>query len=197
MSANILDKAYKQHSLSKEEIIELLASTNSRLFETANEVRKQYKGDFVHLRALIEFTNICKNNCFYCGLRCDNKKIERYRLTDSEILSCVEKAVNAGYKTIVLQGGEDSFFDIDKICILIKKIKKYDIALTLSIGEHSFEEYKAYKQAGADRYLMRIETTDEKLYNKLHPNMNYKTRLEGLYNLKKLGYETVARFSLI
>lgn len=176
--------------LKKSEIINLLESNDNQLFQNANEIREKYKGNFVHIRGLIEFTNICRCNCFYCGLRRDNKELERYRLSEEEILDCVQRAVNAGYKTVVLQGGEDMFFDSDKLCSLIKKIKKYDTAVTLSIGERSYEEYKDFKTAGADRYLLRIETTNKNLYAKLHPNMSFDNRIECLYNLKKLGYET-------
>lgn len=190
MLRSILDKAKKEHNLTKEEIIQLLNSDTSLLFEAANEIRAKYKGNGVHLRGLIEFTNICKNNCFYCGLRCENKTIERYRLTEEEILNCAKRAVNAGYKTVVLQGGEDNYFTQEKICKIIKQIKKYDIALTLSIGEKTYEEYKAFKEAGADRYLMRIETTDKNLYESLHPNMNFENRVECIKTIKKLGYET-------
>lgn len=186
----IIEKAIKTNSLNKEEITNIINSDGNLLFKAADEVRKKYKGPYVHLRGLIEFTNVCRQNCFYCGLRRDNKKAERYRLSEEEILACTEEGIKLGYKTIVLQGGEDSFFDCDKLCSIIKKIKKYDVALTLSIGEKTFDEYKAYKEAGADRYLMRIETTDKELYKKLHPNMSFKNRVECLYNLKKLGYET-------
>lgn len=190
MLRSILDKAKKEHNLTKDEIIQLLNSDTSLLFEVANEIRAKYKGNGVHLRGLIEFTNICKNNCFYCGLRCENKTIERYRLTEEEILNCVKRAVNAGYKTVVLQGGEDNYFSQEKICKIVKQIKKYDIALTLSIGEKTFEEYKAFKEAGADRYLMRIETTDKNLYEALHPNMSFENRIECIKTIKELGYET-------
>ena len=186
----IIEKAEQTNHLDKNEIISLLKIDNENLFKAADRVRKKYKGDFVHLRGLIEFTNICRCNCFYCGLRKDNSNLERFRLTEDEILICTQRAVNAGYKTVVLQGGEDLFFTPDKICRIIREIKKYDIAVTLSIGERSFEEYKAFKDAGADRYLLRIETTDENLYKSLHPGMSLENRKNCLYNLKKLGYET-------
>ena len=172
------EKTAKENKLSKNEIIELLINENPFLFKLADKIRKQTKGDAVHLRALIEFTNICKQNCYYCGLRCDNKNVQRYRLSIDEIIECSVKAKQAGYQTIVLQGGEDAFFDTDKICKIIKEIKKLDVALTLSIGEKSYEEYKAFKDAGADRYLLRIETTDKELYQKLHPKMNFENRKE-------------------
>ena len=178
------------NNLTKKEIIELLKSSDEELFCLANETRKKYKGNNIHLRALIEFTNICKCNCFYCGLRCENKLVKRYRLNDDEILKSTKKAVNFGIKTIVLQGGEDNYFSKEKLCHLIEKIKQHDVAVTLSLGERSYEDYKAFKEAGADRYLLRIETTDKNLYNTLHPNMSYDNRIKCLYNLKELDYET-------
>jgi biotin synthase len=188
--SKILEKAEYNNILNNDEIIELLYSDGVLLCSAADRVRQKYKGNNVHLRGLIEFTNICKNNCFYCGLRCANKNIERYRLTDEEIINCVENTVKAGFGTVVLQGGEDNYYDAGKLCDLIKKIKKYDVALTLSIGERTYDEYKVFKKAGADRYLLRIETTDKNLYNKLHPDMSFENRLQCLYNLKELGYET-------
>lgn len=180
-----------QQKLSKQEIIDILSddSRNEWLFKVADEVRRKNVGDDVHLRGLIEFSNVCKCNCKYCGLRCENKNVERYRILKDEILIYVQNAINLGYKTIVLQSGEDNFYDVEKMCEIICAIKKYDVALTLSIGEKTFEEYKAYKKAGADRYLIRIETTNEKLYRSLHPNMNFKNRLRCLEDLKTLGYE--------
>ena len=111
-------------------------------------------------------------------------------MSKDEIINCAKNAVNFGYRTIVLQSGEDNFYTVDKLCEIIKEIKTLDVALTLSIGEKTFDEYKAMKNSGADRYLLRIETTDENLYKKMHPNMNFQNRLNCLYNLKKLGYET-------
>lgn len=186
----ILEKAQNTNQLTKSEIIELLTCDSKLICNAADKVRQKYKGDSVHLRGLIEFSNICKCNCFYCGLRCENKNIDRYRLSKDEILNCVKKGVELGYKTIVLQSGEDSFFDLDKLLEIVKEIKKYEIALTLSIGERSYEEYKELKLHGTDRYLIRIETTDKELYTNLHPNMSFENRKECLYNLKELGYET-------
>ncbi len=187
---NILQKAEQEHKLSKNEIVELLKSDGGLLYKSADRTRKQYKDDFVHLRGLIEFSNICRCNCFYCGLRAENSLIDRYRLTENEILDCANIAIDAGYKTIVLQSGEDMFWDSNKICSLIKKIKQKDVAITLSIGERSYEEYKKFKDIGADRFLLRIETTDKNLYKQLHPNMSFENRVQCLWNLKKLGYET-------
>ncbi len=187
---NILDKAENTHNLNKNEIVELLNSDGNLLYKSADKVRKKYKGDFVHLRGLIEFSNICRCNCYYCGLRSENQKLDRYRLTENEILECVNFAVNSGYKTVVLQSGEDMYWTCERLCSLIKKIKEHDIAITLSIGERSFDEYKKLKEAGSDRFLLRIETTDKNLYKQLHPNMSFENRVQCLKNLKKLGYET-------
>ncbi|MCB2300955.1 [FeFe] hydrogenase H-cluster radical SAM maturase HydE [Clostridium tagluense] len=187
----IINKAKTQHILNKQEIICLLKSNDAdqELFNAADEVRKKYLGDEVHLRGLIEFTNVCKRNCFYCGLRRDNKKIIRYRLTEEQILNFATKAKSFGYKTIVLQGGEDNYYTSDKIVRIIKGIKDLGLALTLSIGEKTFDEYKAFRDAGADRYLLRIETTDKELYEKLDPGMSHESRLNCLKILKELGFE--------
>ena len=177
--------------MNKQELIEILSDNtkNDWLFNEADKVRRANVGDEIHLRALIEFSNICKRQCQYCGLRSPNKEVERYRLSKAEILSSVQSAVNLGYKTIVLQSGEDDNYYSDKMCDIIKEIKKYDVALTLSTGEKSFDEYKAYKEAGADRFLLRIETTDKKLYEQMHPNASFENRIRCLQDLKTLGYE--------
>jgi biotin synthase len=190
MANYILNKAIKLHSLDENEILYLLdTKENDELFLTADKVRKEHVGDKVHLRALIEFSNYCKQNCFYCGLRRGNSKITRYRLELLEIINLAKKAASYGYKTVVLQSGEDLYYTADKISEIISEIKKFDVAITLSIGEKTFEEYKAYRKAGADRYLLRIETTDENLYNKLDPGMSLRNRMMCLENIKKLGYE--------
>lgn len=179
-------------NFSRQEIIDILNddSKNEWLFALADRVRCENVGDEVHLRGLIEFSNICKRTCKYCGLRCENKNIERYRISPEEIILYAKKAVELGYKTIVLQSGEDIFYSKDMMCEIIKGIKRLDAALTLSIGERSFEDYKAFREAGADRYLIRIETTDQGLYSKMHPNMDFDNRIRCLKDLKKLGYET-------
>ncbi len=187
----LIKKAEKTHNLTKNELTTLLQdnSINDELFKTSDEVRKLNVGNDVHLRGLIEFSNICKCSCKYCGLRKDNTKLERYRLTSEEIINFAKKASEYGYKTVVLQSGEDAYFSTDILTNIIKEIKKYDLAITLSIGEKTYEEYKAYKEAGADRYLLRIETTDKELYKQMHPNMSFENRVRCLRDLKKLGYE--------
>ncbi|MCX7904793.1 MAG: [FeFe] hydrogenase H-cluster radical SAM maturase HydE [Caloramator sp.] len=188
---NIIKKAEETHNLNKDELVLLLKEDkfDKEIFEAADRVRKKYVGDEVHLRGLIEFSNICKQNCLYCGLRRDNKNVERYRLSEEQIINFAKNARNLGYRTVVLQSGEDDYFNVDRMTRIISEIKKLDLAITLSIGEKSYEEYKAYKEAGADRYLLRIETTDKELYEKLDPNMSHENRKRCLMDLKKLGYE--------
>ncbi len=187
---DIINSVKTTHELSKPEIVELLKNGGDELFKAADEVRKQYVGDEVHLRALIEFSNICRCNCKYCGLRCDNKNIERYRLSKEEIVDLAKKAYSYGYRTVVMQSGEDMYFTAELLAEIIKEIKlASDVAITLSIGERSFEEYKILKSAGADRFLLRIETTDKDLYKSLHPNMDFENRKRCLRDLKELGYE--------
>ncbi len=175
----------------KKEIIEILKddTKNEWLFSLADKTRKENVGDGIHLRGLVEFSNICKCNCKYCGLRKDNNNADRYRILKDEIIKIVKHASDMGYKTIVLQSGEDGYYTTDKMVEIIKSIKEFDVALTLSIGERSYEDYKAFKDAGADRYLIRIETTDKNLYKQMHPNMDFDNRLRCLKDLKTLGYE--------
>ncbi len=176
---------------SKKEIIEILKddSQNNWVFSLADKVRKENVGEEVHLRGLIEFSNICKRTCKYCGLRCANKELDRYRIEPDDIIFYAKKAVEMGYKTVVLQSGEDEYYSRDVLCKVIKGIKDLDVAITLSVGERSFDDYKAFKDCGADRYLIRIETTDKELYKKMHPNMNFENRVRCLKDLRKLGYE--------
>ena len=177
--------------MNKQEIIDILSdnSKNDWLFKEADRVRRENVGDEIHLRALIEFSNICKRQCLYCGLRSPNKEVERYRLSKDEILLSAKKAVELGYHTIVLQSGEDDSYYSDKLCDIIRSIKELDVAVTLSMGEKTYDEYKAYREAGADRYLIRIETTDKKLYESMHPNASFENRVRCLEDLKTLGYE--------
>lgn len=188
---DILEKAIETHSLNKTEIIGLLNSrTNTGdLFAAADLVRRKFVGVDVHLRGLIEFSNICKNNCLYCGLRRDNKSLERYRIDKNTILALAKHAKSMGVKTVVLQSGEDVYFDIPKMTEIIAGIKSFGLALTLSTGEKSFREYEAYRKAGADRFLIRIETTDKKLYEENDPGMSWERRVQCMRDLKKLGYE--------
>lgn len=188
----IIEKAKFEHNLSKDEILLLLSEecVGNELFAAADYVRKKYVGDEVHLRALIEFSNYCRCNCKYCGIQASNQSVERYRLTKEEIITLAKAAVDFGYQTVVLQSGEDLTYKADLLEDIIFEIKKLGVAITLSIGERSFEEYKALKKAGVDRFLLRIETTDRDLYKKMHPNADYDNRKRCLFDLKRLGYET-------
>ncbi|MBR4342703.1 MAG: [Lachnospiraceae bacterium] len=162
------------------------------LFEKARETADKVFQKEIYLRGLIEFTNYCKNDCYYCGIRCSNKNADRYRLTDDKILECCDIGYELGYKTFVLQGGEDPFFTDEKICNLVRRIKqKYPAcAVTLSIGEKSYESYKSYFDAGADRYLLRHETANEEHYGKLHPaTLSGANRKQCLKNLKEIGFQ--------
>ncbi len=188
----LIHKAAEQHSLNREELIALLRNDeiNRQLFETADEVRRQYVGDGIHLRGLIEFSNFCRNNCRYCGLRRDNFNIERYRIDEDTIFKLAEHAaVNMKLRTVVLQSGEDLHFTVEKLCNVIRRIKSLGVALTLSIGEKSFEEYRAYREAGADRFLLRIETTDKQLYLDHDPGMDWEQRADCIRNLGRAGLE--------
>ena len=167
------------------------------LLEAAVKVRNEHYGNKVFVRGLIEFTNYCKNGCYYCGIRAENGNVNRYRLTEEEILSCADEGHRLGFNTYVLQGGEDAFFTDKKICDIVYKIKsKYpECAITLSIGEKSRESYKAFKEAGADRYLLRHETADNAHYSKLHPEyMSIENRKNCLYTLRELGFQVGAGF---
>lgn len=176
--------------MNRQEIISLLNTKDENaLFKKADAVRRQFVGDEVYLRALIEFSNICRNNCLYCGIRKGNNQVVRYRLSEDEIVRMAQNAADMGFKTIVLQSGEDMYFNASRLCAIIEKIKAFDVALTLSIGERTYDDYKAFKNAGADRYLMRIETTDKDLYAKLHPSQSWQKRHECLLMIKDLGYE--------
>lgn len=164
----------------------------AQLFQQADSIRKKYCGDDVHLRGIIEFSNYCEKNCFYCGLRRDNKKLTRYRMLPDEILETARQVVANGVKTIVLQSGEERR-DIKEICNIVEKIKReLDCAVTLSLGEKTVDEYRALKNSGADRYLLKFETSNEKLFKKLKPDSSYMARLKCLDILEQLSFQTGA-----
>lgn len=177
--------------LNKEEIVRRLKDDvgQEKLLREADKVRHDNVGDEVHLRGLIEFSNICRNNCLYCGIRRDNKLLQRYRMSEDELIETARCGTELGFKTIVMQSGEDMYYDTGRMCRIIETIKKFDVAVTLSLGERKYEEYKDFRNAGADRYLMRIETTDKDLYHRLDPAMSWQHRYECLLMLKELGYE--------
>lgn len=161
-----------------------------RLFVLADRVRKQYVGDEVHLRGLIEFSNHCRRNCAYCGIRRDNRKVRRYRMEIEEIVATAGAAAKLGYRTVVLQSGEDGYYTASRITELIREIKQSaDLAITLSIGERPREEYRRFFEAGADRFLLRFETSNREIYARLHPDSSYDRRMESLAWLREIGYQ--------
>mgnify|MGYP004469675955 CR=1 FL=1 len=197
MIKNILNTGF----ISRKDLEEVLSTEDEsfiqELHRQARETARNYYGNQIYIRGLIEFTNYCRNNCYYCGIRCANKKAQRYRLTTEQIMECCETGWNLGFRTFVLQGGEDPWYTDEKICQIVQKIKeKYpDCAVTLSIGEKSRESYEAYFKAGADRYLLRHETADEEHYRRLHPKeMSLFHRKKCLKILKNIGYQTGCGF---
>jgi len=196
---NIIEQLKQNKNLSDEQLKLLLETDNynNELFKQADIVRQQVYGKDVYLRGLIEFSNYCKNNCYYCGIGCENKNITRYRLTKDEILQCCKKGYELGYRTFVLQSGEDPFFTDDLICDIVSEIRQNykDCAITLSMGEKSKESYLAYFKAGANRYLLRHETANEEHYKKIHPEyLSLKNRKQCLFNLKEIGYQVGSGF---
>jgi biotin synthase len=197
----LIDKLYETNSLTPAEYKELIDNRNPEiseyLFEKARAVRIRNYGHDVYIRGLIEFTNYCKNDCYYCGIRSSNREAERYRLTREQILECCFTGYSLGFRTFVLQGGEDGYFTDDRMVDIISSIKAQypDCAITLSIGERSYESYNAFFDAGAERYLLRHETADAGHYRKLHPeNLSLENRKQCLYNLKEIGYQVGCGF---
>jgi biotin synthase len=198
---DLIDILIKTRNLKEEEFAALIRGMSEEdglyLKENAFRVKQEFYGNKVFTRGLIEFTNYCKNDCYYCGIRKSNTNAVRYRLTFEDIMSCCEQGYELGFRTFVLQGGEDLRFtdeDIEKVCLSIKE-KYPDCAITLSIGEKSYESYKRYKEAGADRYLLRHETADEEHYGLLHPkSLKLAERKQCLWNLKELGYQVGTGF---
>lgn len=198
---SLIDRLESQHSLSLEEYAFLVQNRTEEAMtyaaEKACRIRKNIYGTSVFVRGLIEFTNLCKNNCFYCGIRRSNHRCDRYRLAVDEILECCAMGYQLGFRTFVLQGGEDTYWNDEILCSLIHQIKELypDCALTLSIGERSRESYQQLFDAGADRYLLRHETADQAHYEKLHPKeMSFKDRMRCLQDLKEIGYQTGCGF---
>lgn len=199
-TALLIEKLNNTHSLNKDEALQLIkqgAQHKNLLFALAQKTAQKSFGRQIFVRGLIEFTNYCKNDCYYCGIRRSNKNAARYRLTQEEILECCHAGYGLGFRTFVLQGGEDYFYSDEDIAAIVRAIKAQhpDCAVTLSIGERSRKTYALWKQAGADRYLLRHETADFAHYAKLHPaELSAKNRQNCLYTLKELGYQAGAGF---
>lgn len=197
----IIEKLFTTHTLSRQEykaLLENFSPTNAALLaKKAEYTRTKIYGTDVYIRGLIEVSNICKSDCLYCGIRRENKHCDRYRLTQEEILECCQSGYALGFRTFVLQGGEDPFFTDDFLCGLLEKIKSTypDCAVTLSLGERRKESYQRLFEAGANRYLLRHETASKEHYEKLHPKtMSFENRMECLKNLREIGYQVGCGF---
>ncbi|MDD4583555.1 MAG: [FeFe] hydrogenase H-cluster radical SAM maturase HydE [Eubacteriales bacterium] len=200
-SIKLIDKLEASGTLEKEEFVLLLShhtrETGEYLFEKARNVTNRYFNGYIYLRGLIEITNYCKNDCYYCGIRRSNRQVARYRLSPEEILACCDMGYPLGFRTFVLQGGEDAYYSDETVISIVKSIKaKYpDCAVTLSIGEKSYESYLNFFKAGADRYLLRHETADSLHYSRLHPlGQTLESRKSCLYALKDIGYQVGTGF---
>jgi len=187
--------------LSDDEILHIIETEDSgeieALFARARKVRETHYGKGVFFRGLIEFTNYCKNDCYYCGLRCSNKNLQRYRLSPEEILDCCRAGDKLGFKTFVLQGGEDLWFTTERVAQIVSAIRREfpEHAITLSIGERPLDDYELFFRSGANRYLLRHETADKEHYAKLHPSsMSFENRKQCLRKLKEIGYQVGAGF---
>ena len=198
---DVLEQLKKGNPLSREAwetlIVERESVDTASLYAAADAVRRKSYGDAVYVRGLIEFTNYCGRNCYYCGIRAGNERLSRYRLTEEEILAACETGYGLGIRTFVLQGGEDAYFTDDRICALVDEIKRRypEAAVTLSVGEKPRASYERYFAAGAERYLLRHETADPKHYGKLHPAaQTLSNRKRCLYDLKEIGYQVGAGF---
>lgn len=197
----LIDKLYAHSNLNDAELKTLIENISDEDMEylrsLARKKADEVYGKQVYVRGLIEFTNYCKNDCYYCGIRASNKCAERYRLSKEQILDCCKQGYELGFRTFVLQGGEDMHYSDDEMCNIIRTIKERypDCALTLSVGERSYETYKRWFECGADRYLLRHETADKEHYEKLHPEkMSFDNRMRCLRDLKEIGYQTGCGF---
>lgn len=191
----ILNRVYQADIPDQEDIEQLLEVEEPTqlkiLFDFAESVRKKYVGDGILLRGIVEFSNYCRNKCLYCGLNKNNKTIRRYRLSNEQILNCVKQIDRADVKTVVLQSGEEDELDVNCLKEVIEEIKfNFDMAVTLSVGQRCRGEYQMWRDAGADRFLMKIESSNKKLYESLHPEMSFDERINCLRELKNLGYQT-------
>ncbi len=196
----LIDKLVKEENLTSAEFLNLLENLdeNSKayLIEQSVNTRKEHYSDKVYMRGLVEISSYCKQDCVYCGIRFGNEKAERYRLTKEQIMSACDEGYRLGYRTYVLQGGEDDYFTDEIVVEIVQMIKgKYpDVRVTLSLGEKSRESFQKFYDAGADRYLLRHETASKDLYKKIHPNMSFDNRVACLNTLKDIGFQVGAGF---
>lgn len=197
---DLIDKLHRDRHLGGRDLLQLISTVDDDellyINKIARDVRRRSYGDSVFMRGLIEFTNYCKQNCLYCGLRAGNRDAQRYRLTPEQILAVCGQGYSLGLRTFVLQGGEDDYFTDDLMVEIIRMIRSKfpDCAITLSIGEKSRESYLRYYNAGANRYLLRHETASEELFSSLHPNHEFESRRQCLIHLKEIGFQVGAGF---
>lgn len=197
---DLIDKLYRKNTLSQEELITLIKNIEDQekaiLFSNSQKLRKENYGRKVFARALLEISSYCQNSCLYCGINKNNPRAKRYRLSEDEILKACHQAYQLGYRTFVLQGGEDAYYTDSRIERIVYSIKSQleDVRVTLSLGEKDYNTYKKYYQAGADRYLLRHETADRELFKQIHPNSCFEDRAQCLYMLKDIGYQIGAGF---
>ena len=200
MMQTLIDKLIKEHDLRRDEWITLIKNRDAvrdYAQKMASEISRESFGNKIYIRGLVELTNYCKNDCYYCGIRRSNKNCSRYRLTKEQVLQCCAIGYPLGFRTFVLQGGEDAFYTDDYMCSIVSAIRqKYpDCAITLSLGERSYDSYKRLFDAGANRYLLRHETATDEHYKKLHPSsLSLENRKQCLYNLKQIGYQVGTGF---
>lgn len=193
-----LNKLYKNNDASIEELEYILdhldEESTQHLLKLSLQTKEEHYQDTVFMRGLIEISNYCKQNCTYCGIRRDNTEADRYRLDKEGILACCQLGYDLGYRTFVLQGGEDNYYSDDVMTDIVKTINTQfpECAITLSLGERSYESYKALYEAGADRYLLRHETASPDLYAKLHPGMSFENRRKCHQYLKEIGFQVGA-----
>lgn len=196
--SDLVEKLWKSRDLREEELKKLIetAKYDEELFARADEVRRQVYGTDVFIRGLIEISNYCKNDCLYCGIRRSNEKVVRYRLEKEAILACCDRGYELGFRTFVLQGGEDGYYTDERVCEIVRAIRrKYpDCAVTLSLGERTRESYERLAEAGAERYLLRHETANEEHYQKLHTKLSLQNRKQCLWDLTEIGYQVGAGF---
>lgn len=199
-TTELIDRLKTENNLDRDEYLHLIKNRDEvrdMASELAGSVCDGIYGKKVYIRGLIEFTNYCRNNCYYCGIRAGNDRADRYRLMPEEIIDCADSGYELGFRTFVLQGGEDPYYSDEILSRVVRDIKERhpDCAVTLSVGERPYESYRRLKEAGVDRYLLRHETVNREHYGMLHPdNMSWDNRMQCLRNLKELGFQTGAGF---
>lgn len=197
---DLLGRLQNREALSANELSLLLAAQGKAcelIYTAANTLRREIMGEDVHLRGIIEFSNVCRNNCWYCGIRCDNSSIPRYRMSEDEILEVAHNAKKWGCGTVVMQSGADPFFTVEVLGKILRRVKsETGLAITLSVGVRTREELAAFREAGTDRYLLRFETQSNALFSAIHPDETFEERVNCLRDLRELGYQVGSGFMI-